>query len=174
MYSILEKHNNLSRNGYANSEGVRPPIFAPDTFVGAACVHGYACSCSCTVRDVSRAQMTYRLDHDLVQHALGEVGTVLDQQRHGLRIAVDGTDIHQGRRVGVSVVVCVVHVPAALNNNKCSAVAEMGDRFATIDVGRKLGDVPLWGGRAGSTSNTMWPGPRPTSLPSGILIHPAV
>jgi len=32
-------------------------------------------------------------------------------------------------------------------NNKCSAVAEMGDRLATIDMGRKLGDdVPLFGG----------------------------
>jgi len=33
--------------------------------------------------------------------------------------------------------------------------------------------VPLWGG-AGSPSNTVWPGSRPTSLPSGILIHPTV
>jgi len=32
---------------------------------------------------------------------------------------------------------------------KCSAVAEMGDRLATIDMGRKLGAVPLifWEGR---------------------------
>jgi len=29
-------------------------------------------------------------------------------------------------------------------------------------------------GGAGSPSNTMLPEPRPTSLPSGILIHPAV
>ena len=28
--------------------------------------------------------------------------------------------------------------------------------------------------RAGSSSNTMWPWPRPTSVPSGILIHPAI
>ena len=34
------------------------------------------------------------------------------------------------------------------------------------------GEGLLWG--AGSPSNTMWPGPRPTSLPSGILIHPTV
>jgi len=27
---------------------------------------------------------------------------------------------------------------------------------------------------AGSPSNTMWPGPRPTSVPSDILIHPTV
>jgi len=46
-------------------------------------------------------------------------------------------------------------------------------RFATTDMGRKLGAVPLIGG-AGSSSNTMWPGPRPTSVPSFILIHPAV
>jgi len=68
------------------------------------------------VRDVSRVHMTYRLDHDLVQHALGEVGTVLDQQRHGLGIAVDGADVEQRRRVDVSVVIEVVYVPAALNN----------------------------------------------------------
>ena len=29
-----------------------------------------------------------------------------------------------------------------------------------------------WG--AGSSSNTMWPGPRPTSVPIGILMHPTV
>jgi len=27
---------------------------------------------------------------------------------------------------------------------------------------------------AGSPSNTMWPGPRSTSVPSGVFIHPAV
>jgi len=36
--------------------------------------------------------------------------------------------------------------------------------LATIDLGRKVGAaVPLLG-----------PGPRPTSIPSGILFHPAV
>jgi len=30
-------------------------------------------------------------------------------------------------------------------SRKCSAVAEMGDRLATIDTGRKLGAVPLMG-----------------------------
>jgi len=39
--------------------------------------------------------------------------------------------------------------------------------------GPKMGALPLWG-VAGSPSNTMWPGLRPTSIPSGILIHPAV
>jgi len=57
---------------------------------------------------------------------------------------------------------------------RCSAVAEMGDRLATIDMGRKVGVLcPLLRG-AGSPSNTTWPGPRSTPVPSGILIHPAV
>jgi len=33
---------------------------------------------------------------------------------------------------------------------------------------------PFGGGGAGSASNTMPLGLRPTSLPSGILIHPAI
>jgi len=70
--------------------------------------------------------------------------------------------------------------------NKSSAVAEMGDRLATIHMGRKVGTccasfsvgelgphlgqcpVPLLGG-AGSPSERMWPGLRPTSVPCGIL-----
>jgi len=32
--------------------------------------------------------------------------------------------------------------------------------------------VHLSVGEAGSPSNTMWPGPRPTSVPTGILIQP--
>jgi len=39
-------------------------------------------------------------------------------------------------------------------------------------MGRKVGGaVPLSEGEAGSPSNTMSPWPRPTSVPSGILIH---
>jgi len=45
--------------------------------------------------------------------------------------------------------------------------------LATIDKGQKLGAVPLLGG-AGSPSNTKSPGWRPTSVASGILIHPAI
>jgi len=41
--------------------------------------------------------------------------------------------------------------------------------------GRKMGRLcSLLGRGAGSPSSTMWPGPRPTSTPSGIVIHPAV
>jgi len=36
-----------------------------------------------------------------------------------------------------------------------------------------MGAVPPFGA-AGSPSNTMWPGPRLTSVPSAIMIHPAV
>jgi len=46
----------------------------------------------------------------------------------------------------------------------------MGDCLATIDMGQKVGVG--WG--AGSPSNTMWSGPRHTSIPSGILIHSIV
>jgi len=54
-------------------------------------------------------------------------------------------------------------------------------RLATIDIGRKFGRgccafplffLFLWG--AGFSSNTMLPGPRPTSVPNSILIHPTV
>jgi len=53
----------------------------------------------------------------------------------------------------------------------------MVDRLAIIDMNRKVGGccAPFWGGElAGSPSNTMWPGPKATSTPGGILIHPAV
>ena len=43
-------------------------------------------------------------------------------------------------------------------------------------MGQTLGGVGVrfFLGRAGSPSNTKSPGPRPTSIPSGILVHPAV
>ena len=47
-------------------------------------------------------------------------------------------------------------------------------RLAATDMGRKLGAVPFRGWGAGSPSNTLSPRLRPTSVPSGILIHPAV
>jgi len=48
------------------------------------------------------------------------------------------------------------------SDNKSSALAEMGDRSAVIDVGRKVGAaVPLSMGGAGSSANTMSPSPRP-------------
>jgi len=41
-------------------------------------------------------------------------------------------------------------------------------------MGRKLGACSFGGGGAGSPFKTMWPGPRPTCVPSFILIHPTV
>jgi len=47
--------------------------------------------------------------------------------------------------------------------------------LAATDMDRKLGVcVPLGEGEAGSPSNTLWPGTRPTCMPSFILIRPTV
>ena len=46
--------------------------------------------------------------------------------------------------------------------------------FGCNRYGLKIGGVPLWGRGAGSRSNTMWPGLRPTCTPSFILIRPTV
>ena len=60
--------------------------------------------------------------------------------------------------------------------NNSSAVAEIGDHLATMDMGKKVGGccAHFRGGVTGSPSNTMLPGLRPTSVPNGILIHPSV
>jgi len=62
-----------------------------------------------------------------------------------------------------------------MTKNKSSAVAEMGDSYHNRH-GPKSGGLlcPFHGGGAGSPSNTKWPGPRSTSVPSGVFIHPAV
>jgi len=58
--------------------------------------------------------------------------------------------------------------------DKCSAVVEMGNRLATIDMTENCGLCPFFWGGAGSLSNTVWREPRSTFVPSGILIHPSV
>ena len=55
----------------------------------------------------------------------------------------------------------------------------MGDRLATIDGPKSWGLLyPFFREEEGELgihlTHTMWPGPRPTSLPIGILIHRAV
>ena len=56
--------------------------------------------------------------------------------------------------------------------DKSSAVAEMGNRSATVHMGRKVvGCCGPFRGGIGSPSNTMSPGPRLTSVPSGTLVH---
>jgi len=57
--------------------------------------------------------------------------------------------------------------------NKSSAVAEMGDRGHNRH-GLKDGGAVLLPRSAGNPSNTMWPAPMSTSVPSGVFIHPAV
>ena len=61
--------------------------------------------------------------------------------------------------------------------DKCSVVAEMGNRLATINMGENWGRLcacaPLGEGELGPHV-TLSPGPRHTSLPSGSLIHPVV
>jgi len=49
-------------------------------------------------------------------------------------------------------------------------------RLATRDMSRKLGLCPpfFFGGGLGSHLTQMWPGRRPTSVPSVMLIHPTV
>jgi len=47
--------------------------------------------------------------------------------------------------------------------------------FGHNRYGPKIGGLcPFGRGGAGSPSHTMWPGPRPTCMPSFILIHPTV
>jgi len=60
--------------------------------------------------------------------------------------------------------------------DKSSAVAGMGDRGHSRHGPKEGGaTVPLSRGELGPRpSNTMWPGPRSTSVPSDVFIHPAV
>jgi len=51
---------------------------------------------------------------------------------------------------------------------------DLSSCFATIDMGQKEEGCCAPFGEAGSPSDTMWPGLRPTSVPNGILIYPAV
>jgi len=59
---------------------------------------------------------------------------------------------------------------------QCRLGRGLPSRLTKIDLDRKVGAaVPLSGGEGTrSPLNTMWPEPRPNSVPSGILIHPAV
>jgi len=62
------------------------------------------------------------------------------------------------------------------NSDKSSAVAEMGDRGHNRHGPKRGGAAVHLSRRAGSgtLSNTMWPGPRSTSVPSGVFTHPDV
>jgi len=61
-----------------------------------------------------------------------------------------------------------------LGRGLTSVPSDPSSPLVTIDMGRKLGaSVPIMGGGAGFPSNTVSRGPRPASLPSGMLIYPA-
>jgi len=60
----------------------------------------------------------------------------------------------------------------AYHRTKCHL--DPSSRLATTDIAENWGVCPLLGRGAGSPSNTMSIGLGPTSLPSGILIHPAI
>jgi len=56
-----------------------------------------------------------------------------------------------------------------------SSVGEMGDRLATIDIGRKVGAaVPFAVGEELGPHLTVSPGQRPICVPSDILMHATV
>jgi len=62
--------------------------------------------------------------------------------------------------------------------NKSSAVDQMGDRLATIDMGRKLGGLLAFSGRGAELGPNLTQCGRSrglyTSMPSFILVHPTV
>jgi len=52
-----------------------------------------------------------------------------------------------GRMVPLQAIIGTLYGHLYNMYNKSSAIVQMGDRLVTIDMGRKLGDVPLLGGR---------------------------
>jgi len=63
-----------------------------------------------------------------------------------------------------------------MNMNKPITTVQCSNEITVtvINMGRKFGAFdPFWGGD-GSPSNTKSPGLRPTSIPSGIFMHPAI
>ena len=84
----------------------------------------------------------------------------------------DRSSINRRRLIDWAHDVIMFDCSLVTNFSKSSAVAEMGDRLATIDMGRKVGaPVPPFWGMGRSPSNIMSPGPRASSLPSSTLIH---
>ena len=90
--------------------------------------------------------------------------------RHGPKIGWGAVPFFWGRWVPINHKVAWAE---AYLRNKWHL--DPSSHLATIDMCLKLGCFALFLGRgAGSPSNTMWPGLRPTCMPSFILIHPTV
>jgi len=68
-------------------------------------------------------------------------------------------------------VIAIMCIHYKVNNS--SAVAEMGDRGHNRHGPKRGGCCAPFAG-AGTPSSTMWPGPRSTSVPSSVFIHPAI
>jgi len=66
---------------------------------------------------------------------------------------------------------CTSHIES---QNKSSAVAEMDDRGHNRHGPKRGGGCCAPFSGAGTLSNTVWPGPTSTSVPSGVFIHPAI
>jgi len=71
---------------------------------------------------------------------------------------------------------CTHRLKQPYNTKYTQTRAQQLLRWVTVleQWAKKGAAVPLSIGRAGSPSNTMSLGPRPISIPSDILIHPAV
>ena len=110
----------------------------------------------------------------------GEVGKGKEKERKSIYIAPFRTKVLT-KRSGMD------HTVLPANNTMPSHMGAWAEAYvhtkwhlnpsrhlATTDMGRKLGAVCLYGWGAGSSSNTKWPRPTPTCMPSFILIHPTV
>jgi len=94
--------------------------------------------------------------------------------KHGLKRGGCCDPIRGGGELGPRLTQCR-HSPGPRSTSVPSGVFIHLTVLATIDMGRKLGAVPLLGeGGCWSPFKTTSPGSRPTSVPSAILIHPAV
>jgi len=84
----------------------------------------------------------------------------------------DGSNVF---RVNLAQICSVVPEIFHTQTNKSSAVAEMGDRSHNRHRPKSGWGLCLFFlGGAGSPSNTISPRLRPTSVPSGIVVHTAV
>jgi len=112
-----------------------------------------------------------------ISSSLKHVATLSDE-RSGISVTNNGFLRHPIKYTPCRTDVSSEHSTAPRQravHYKSSADVEMGDRLVTIDMGQKVGAaVPLSVGRELGPHLTMSPGPRPTSIPSGILIHPTV
>jgi len=108
----------------------------------------------------------HRSDGDGAQDVDGRITT---DNRHVLHAA--DTDDRRQQRVSrpITVTSCMQQTPTT-DGNSDSRVTWTGEEacLGLAAVNARALSV----GEAGSPCNTVWPGPRPTSVPCDILIHP--